>query len=59
MLHKESALVLQQPDIIARLSADGALPVGNAPAVFAQEIRDDIVRWAKVIKTANITVQMN
>lgn len=59
MLNKESAAVLQLPDILSRLAADGALPVGNTPEVFAREIRDDIVRWAKVIKAANITLQTN
>lgn len=53
-LHRETAAVLKQPDIIARITADGAIPVGNTPAEFARNIRDDIAKWAKVIKDANI-----
>lgn len=56
-VYRVAAEVLKEPDIIARLAADGAVPVGNSPQAFSQEIRDDIVRWAKVIKAANITLQ--
>jgi tripartite-type tricarboxylate transporter receptor subunit TctC len=52
--HKEAAAVLNQPDIVARITADGGIPVGNTPQKFAQEIRDDTAKWAKVIKDANI-----
>ena len=54
LMHKEVAAVLNQPDIIARLAQDGASPVGNTPQAFAQEIRNDTAKWAKVIKDANI-----
>ena len=53
-LHKETVAVLSQPDIIARLTQDGAFPVGNTPLAFAQEIRNETAKWAKVIKDANI-----
>jgi tripartite-type tricarboxylate transporter receptor subunit TctC len=56
-LQREAAKVLQLPDIVSRLAQDGATPVGNTPQQFAQEIKDDIVRWASVIKAANITLQ--
>ena len=53
-MHKEVVTVLNQPDIVAGLAAEGATVVGNSPQEFGKEIRDDIVRWAKVIKDANI-----
>ena len=53
-LHRDSVSVLGQPEVIARLALDGASPVGNSPREFAQQIRDDIARWANVIKTAGI-----
>ncbi len=53
-LHKEVVSVLNQPDIVARLALDGATPTGNTPQAFAQENRDEIQHWAKVIKAANI-----
>jgi tripartite-type tricarboxylate transporter receptor subunit TctC len=54
LLHRETTAVLKQPDIIARITQDGGFPVGNTPQAFAQEIRDDIAKWAKVIKDASI-----
>lgn len=54
LLHKEMVDVINQPDILARLAADSAVPVGNTPEEFAKSIRDDIAKWAKVIKDANI-----
>jgi tripartite-type tricarboxylate transporter receptor subunit TctC len=54
LLHRETTTVLKQPDIIARLAQDGGTPVGNTPQAFAQEIRSETLKWAKVIKDANI-----
>ncbi|MEQ1772713.1 MAG: tripartite tricarboxylate transporter substrate binding protein [Burkholderiales bacterium] len=53
-LHKETVAVLNQPDIVARLAQDGASVVGNTPRAFAQELRNETAKWAKVIKDANI-----
>jgi tripartite-type tricarboxylate transporter receptor subunit TctC len=52
--HKETVAVLNQPDIAARITQDGGIPVGNTPQKFAQEIRDETAKWAKVIKDAGI-----
>ncbi|MGZ5145212.1 MAG: Bug family tripartite tricarboxylate transporter substrate binding protein [Burkholderiales bacterium] len=54
LLHSEIVKVLNQPEIVSQFAVDGAQPVGNSPQAFAQEIRDDISKWAKVIKEANI-----
>ena len=54
LLHAQTVKVLNQPDVIAQLASDGGSPVGNTPQAFAQEIRDDIAKWSKVIKAANI-----
>jgi tripartite-type tricarboxylate transporter receptor subunit TctC len=52
--HRETVAVLKQPDIVARITQDGGLPAANTPREFAQQIRDDIAKWAKIIKDANI-----
>jgi tripartite-type tricarboxylate transporter receptor subunit TctC len=54
LLHAETVKVLNHPDILSQFALDGAQPIGNSPPAFAQEIRDDIAKWAKVIKDANI-----
>lgn len=53
-MHSEIVKVLSDPDIVAQFARDGAQPVGNTPQAFAQEIRDDIKKWAKVVRDANI-----
>jgi tripartite-type tricarboxylate transporter receptor subunit TctC len=53
-LHTETVKVLGEPEIVARLAADGALPVGNTPEAFARELREETAKWAHVIKAANI-----
>jgi len=52
--HKETVTVLNQPDIVARITQDGGIPVGNTPQQFAREIRDETAKWAKVIKDAGL-----
>ncbi len=54
LLHAETVKVLSLPEIIAQLALDAATPVGNTPQAFAQELRDETAKWAKVIKNANI-----
>lgn len=55
--HKETVAVLHEPDIVARITQDGGVPVGNTPQEFAQEIREETAKWAKVIKDAGIKAQ--
>ena len=54
--HRETVAVLKLPEVTARIVQEGGLPVGNTPQEFAQDIRNDIAKWAKVIKDANITM---
>jgi len=53
-LNKEVVAVLNQPSIVSHLTLEGASVVGNSPQAFGKEIRDDIAKWAKVIKEADI-----
>jgi tripartite-type tricarboxylate transporter receptor subunit TctC len=53
-LHEAAVNVLKDPEILAGFGRDGASAVGNTPEQFAREIRDDIVKWAKIIKAANV-----
>jgi tripartite-type tricarboxylate transporter receptor subunit TctC len=33
----------------------GAQPVGNSPQEFARFVQDEITKWGKVIRSANVT----
>jgi tripartite-type tricarboxylate transporter receptor subunit TctC len=51
-LHDELIRALQAPDMQARLAPLGAEPVGSTPEQFAALIKEDIARWAQVVKTS-------
>jgi tripartite-type tricarboxylate transporter receptor subunit TctC len=49
--------ILKQPDVIERLSGQGAEPVGGTPAEFAAFIQAEIDKWAKLVKSANMKAE--
>jgi len=56
-LNREIAAALQVPEIRARALDAGTEPTTNTPQEFAALIREETVKWAKVIKTAGIKLQ--
>ena len=58
LLYREVAKVLKMPDVIERLATKGGNElVGNTPEEFAQVIRDDLAKYAKLVKAAKIQLQ--
>jgi len=56
-LHKEIVRALHSPAVSDRLRTLGAETVGNTPAQYAVYVRDEIAKWAKVIRAAGIKAQ--
>jgi tripartite-type tricarboxylate transporter receptor subunit TctC len=56
-VYQDTVKVLQSPDIRTRFEQLGMVPVGNAPADFAKAIREESVRWAKVIAERKLQVE--
>ena len=56
-LHREIVKVVAMPNVRARLSALGFEPIGSTPKQFAERIRSEIDKWAKVIRAAGIKAQ--
>lgn len=56
-LQRELAEVLKDPDVRSRYATLGIEPVGNTPEQFGAQIRADLARWEKVVKTAGIKVE--
>jgi tripartite-type tricarboxylate transporter receptor subunit TctC len=46
---------LSDPVLKQRLETEGATPVGDTPAEFAAFVRDDIKRWAPIVKASGAT----
>jgi tripartite-type tricarboxylate transporter receptor subunit TctC len=53
-LHRATAEALKSPEVKDKLSAQGAILVGNSPEEFAAYIQSEIDKWGKVAKAANI-----
>jgi len=53
-LSQDIAKALGQPDVMARLHEAGAEAAPGTPEQFARFIRDEISKWAKVVKAGNI-----
>ena len=57
-LHQETVKARKMPDVIERLATQGGNElVGSTPAEYAQLIKDEIVKYAKIIKEAGIKVE--
>jgi tripartite-type tricarboxylate transporter receptor subunit TctC len=58
LLYREVARALKMPDVIERLATQGGNElVGNTPQEFAQVIKNDLAKYAKLVKAAKIQVQ--
>jgi tripartite-type tricarboxylate transporter receptor subunit TctC len=56
-LHAAVVKALKMPDVIERLSTQGGNElVGNTPEQFAQQIRNDLAKYAKLVRDARIRV---
>ncbi len=53
-LNNEVNAGLSDPKLVAQLADLGSIPISMSPADFGKLIADEIDKWAKVIKTANI-----
>ena len=53
-LNSEVNACLSDPKLVAQLADLGSIPISMSPADFGKLIADEIDKWAKVIKTANI-----
>ena len=56
-LHREVVAALRTPELQKQLTELGAQPVGNTPDEFAKVVEDDVKRWARVVRAANIPAQ--
>jgi tripartite-type tricarboxylate transporter receptor subunit TctC len=55
--HAEVVKALASPDVRSKLSSDGFEVIGNSPEAFAQFIRAEMAKWAKIIKGSGIALE--
>jgi tripartite-type tricarboxylate transporter receptor subunit TctC len=56
-LNREIVAILHAPDVVERLSAQGAEPVGSTPEEFAAYIKSETAKWAKVVRESGATAE--
>ena len=57
LLNREIATLVQQPEVMKQLAAEGGAAVANSPEEFARWLKAEIAKWSKVAKEANIRVE--
>ena len=55
-LNAEIVKILQRPEVRERLAEQGAVPVGDTPDQFAEHIRRETAKWARVVKASGAKV---
>jgi tripartite-type tricarboxylate transporter receptor subunit TctC len=55
-VYRDTAKILDSTELRARFYVLGMVPVGNSPADFAEAIREETARWAKVVRERKIVV---
>ena len=53
----EAMRAVHDPDVKKVFEADGATPVGNKPEEFAVVLKNEVDKWRKVAKAANIKLE--
>jgi tripartite-type tricarboxylate transporter receptor subunit TctC len=53
-IYGETDRILKSPDVRERIERDGSDPVGTTPSEFAERVKVDIDKWAKVTKAAGL-----
>jgi tripartite-type tricarboxylate transporter receptor subunit TctC len=54
-LNADIQKILAMPDVRQKLASEGAIPVGNSPEQFAEQVRKELDHWTKIAKEAKIS----
>jgi len=56
-LNTEFVQAIQQPDVRERMNSEGVQVIGSTPDQFAEHLRRESAKWAKVIRDAKIKLE--
>jgi len=57
ILSREMQTAVHKPELRERFVALGIDPAGSTPEAFTQFLRDEVAKWGKVIKAANVKIE--
>lgn len=55
-INADAVRIIRGTEFTERLTRDGSNPVGNTPEQYAAFVRDEITKWAKVVKFSGVKV---
>jgi len=47
---------LQAPEVLRRFANEGIDPVGSTPEAFGKQVREDLIKWAEVVRVSGAKV---
>ncbi len=53
-LNADIQKILAMPDVKQKLASEGAIPVGNTPDQFTEQVRKELAHWTKIATDAKI-----
>jgi tripartite-type tricarboxylate transporter receptor subunit TctC len=53
-INSELVRMINSPEVRARMSREGADPVGSSPEQFAERMRNEVAKWSKVARDAGM-----
>ena len=53
-LNQEIVAMLKTPEVEARIRREGAIPVGSSPEAFSVRFKNEVAKWARVVKSAGL-----
>jgi tripartite-type tricarboxylate transporter receptor subunit TctC len=56
-LSRETQTIVKSKDITSKLNEEAVIPIGSTPEAFDKHIRNELARWAKVIKAAKVELE--
>ena len=56
-MNAELVQIVAMPDVVEKMRSAGTDPISSTPEQFADFIKSETVRWAKVIKDANLSIE--
>jgi tripartite-type tricarboxylate transporter receptor subunit TctC len=55
-LNSELVKALRNPDLLQKLAAQGAIPLGSTPAEYGAYIKSELARWSKIVKQTGVSL---
>src|ERR1041385_9045999 len=53
-LNQEIVATLKTPEVEARIRREGAIPAGRSPEAFSVRFKNEVAKWARVVKSAGL-----